>query len=230
MTEKLIHVIPLGTTVKVKNSSWKTTIKGISIADDGVLYRLDNITSTGERNLIWLRENELKGTFKKQGILSSLISDSESNPNLDIEAGIIQGVSFLVQNTTKGYLVPVGEKFVDTITLDNILPVVELYRSTSYGYLNDELVLPNDYIVNVYLEYEGEVSLTPDIILTRGLRLKSFYRRFINTIKYGRSHQDNFEVIESDKAYLERIIETLSNEPNIIKNSGFFLNKARFGI
>lgn len=245
----VINVIPLGTEVEIKESGKLGTIVRVTIGNVGVgekefiEYNVSVFSEGQGRHSIWVSESDLAGKYEKQTILQTMkitkevnkVKTEELSPDLINSINILNskiGATFNVM--AKGFYIPINAGDDDTAdrgditSTPNVLPYVEICDSGMYSDDGVKIILSNDkvfkcYDVDVVDDY---ISDTPTAIFNRGVRLKPFYKRWFTTLRYGRDHSDNFEVIESDEAYLTRVV----NELIQMYPKGFMCNKLRVSL
>lgn len=216
----VIPVIPIGSKVNIKNSEASGTIESITIDGDTVSYHIVNYDNVYGKRGYWVKENEISSRFKKTTLLQSMIREDS-----DVIDNIPKGNISITTNTIKailefGFYIPIADK-PETLDVTK-LPRVEVVYSNTYNDDGDRIYLPKDKYFKVYINLVGtDAEYEPIMTLTRECKLKPFYKRWYNTLKYGRDHKDNFDYIESNHDYFTRVVSSLIEScPN-----GFMCNE-----
>lgn len=221
-----IPIIKPGSIVRLAKTNEEVYIRTAFIYPDssvvytGYIFKEDN----QRQELANLYPNEIKDYDKMLSIGIKSIEPDVSTTGLENTDTLDSTLSALyseilstrlaIYNTGTLYSNPgVLEKFNNPEeAYRNLRIKFELRTASSYGYIEDKLILPNDSYVLVYYRNNINEAFIPVDCITRTIVLKPFIKRMFNTLLYGRSHPSNFSTIESNLSYTNRLLELISNQ------------------
>ena len=190
-----------------------------SVVYTGYIFKPDN----QRQEISALYPNEIKDYDKilsmsikaiEPDVSTSVDISDELNSTLSALYSEILATRLAIYNTGTLYSNPgVLEKFNNPEeAYRNLRIKFELRTASSYGYIEDKLILPNDSYILVYYRNNINEAFIPVDCITRNIVLKPFIKRMFNTLLYGRSHPNNFSIIESNLSYTNRLLELISNQ------------------
>ena len=217
-----IPIIKSGTIVRLAKTNEEVYIRTASIyPDDSIVYTGYIFKSENQRQeLVAIYPSEIKDYAKHISINLTPKEDNQSSLDVNtldaLQSIYTELISTRLAIYNKGVLYSV-DGILDQYgsaeeAYRNLLLKFDLRTASSYGYIQDNLVLSNDSYIVVYYRANKNDAFIPVDYITRKVILKPFIKRVFTSLLYGRSHSSNFSYIEDNKSYTNRVLELLSSQ------------------
>ena len=207
---EIMELAPVGSTVSIKGETDMFNVNRIEILADNKVFYVVSLTptspsykiqaslvklNTSKTNLYSVQDNIVAPTNKDDNVLSKI---KEANKSL-------QRMSYRHYN----------RKGNDTNELD-YQSYVDIVQTKSFGYVKDKIVLANDVYLKINHQAKTDGLMPTKVeVFTREVKLKPLYKRLFTLLLYGRSHPNNFSMVESDHDYANRLDSIILNEMSL---------------
>lgn len=217
-----IPIIKTGTIVRLAKTNEEVYIRTACIyPDDSIVYTGYIFKSENQRQELGaLYPSEIKDYAKH---ISTSLTQIETNQS-SVDVNTIDALQNIYTELISTRLAVYNKGLIYSVDgiLDqyssaeeayrNILLKFDLRTASSYGYIQNNLILPNDSYIVVYYRSNKNDAFIPIEYVTRKVILKPFIKRVFTSLLYGRSHSSNFSYIEDNITYTNRVLELLSSQ------------------
>lgn len=217
-----IPIIKTGTIVRLAKTNEEVYIRTACIyPDDSIVYTGYIFKSENQRQELGaLYPSEIKDYAKH---ISTSLTQIETNQS-SVDVNTIDALQNIYTELISTRLALYNKGVIYSVDgiLDqysnaeeayrNILLKFDLRTASSYGYIQNNLILPNDSYIVVYYRSNKNDAFIPIEYITRKVILKPFIKRVFTSLLYGRSHSSNFSYIEDNITYTNRVLELLSSQ------------------
>lgn len=214
----VMFIIPFGSVVTVKNDPENTPyiIKSVEIRPYAKWYRLSKNAVSSES---WVHEDEI--IYNKPGIVR-VETDKASKGNKEDTMSklelLVNDNNIMLKDLKIGLYNSVCRQWwtADQKSVEHGIDIeISALRVSSYGYINNKLVLANDIMLRIYRKGTGLAFDELFDTVTRIVKLKPFYKRIFPTLLYGRNHPKNFSMMETDHDYAARLNQFLLDKMDL---------------
>lgn len=218
INHELIDVIKAGTQVELKNGISGQIQHVVIHPDNTLMYEIHKYTENGRVFLGSVFPSDIKNHDKlisgcvrihDVSLADSLTSNELGN---DALSAIIRSFGNAIVNNGLVYG-PIPDNTSIEELFDNAKLRYEMVIAGSHGYIDYNPIRANDNYIKVYDNDIDANGRCTDYI-TRDLKLKPFYRRWLTTLIFGINHPNNYSYIESDEDYINRIRDIITKSIN----------------